>query len=310
MTALVQTSQNRWGKLFDYCKKSYQSLIYNPQLFVMRKIARLEFIRNWVSYLYKFHRNADDLSQKTSSVFPNIDVNAAVEAINHQSYVPGLNLPQDVVQEILDYAHSAPCYAERNSEVSFYYRDKEKAEASLGKPVRIGSYFNAEGCAAARRLETDPAILAISAKYLGAPPVHIASELWWSFPVEGTSMEQLKAAQVFHYDLDDYRFIKFFFYLTDVDLNSGPHILIKGSHKNKKLFHQILGVRCASKPDEEIVNCYGAENLIAITGPAGLGFAEDATCFHKGMIPTQGKRLLLQIEFAINHYGDIRGMAS
>jgi hypothetical protein len=123
-------------------------------------------------------------------------------------------------------------------------------------------------------------------------------------------MEQLKAAQVFHYDLDDYRFIKFFFYLTDVDLYSGPHVLIRGSHKNKKLSHQLLGVRCASKPDEDIVGCYGAENLVTICGPAGLGFAEDATCFHKGTLPTQKERLLLQIEFAINNYGDIRGAAS
>ena len=123
-------------------------------------------------------------------------------------------------------------------------------------------------------------------------------------------MEKLKAAQVFHYDLDDYRFIKFFFYLTDVDLSSGPHLLLKGSHKNKKLSHQLLGVRCASKPDQEIVETYGAENLVTVTGPAGLGFAEDATCFHKGTLPTHKERLLLQIEYAINNYGDIRTIAS
>ena len=153
-------------------------------------------------------------------------------------------------------------------------------------------------------------LLAIAAKFLGTPPVHVASELWWSFPVTATLSEQLQAAQVFHYDLDDYRFIKFFFYLTDVDLSSGPHVLLRGSHKNKKLSHQLLGVRCASKGDREIVECYGADNLIAICGSAGLGFAEDSTCFHKGTLPTEKERLLLQIEYAINNYEDIRGMAS
>lgn len=310
MTALTQTSQNLWGKLFDYCQKSYQCLVYNPKLFLMRKLARLEIIRNWVSSLYQFRRPSYEMSQETPSILDNINVDTLVSGIRSDSYAPGINLPQAVIQEILDYAQSTPCYAERNSAASFYYRDKEQAETSLGRKIRLGSYFHAQGCAAVRKLENDPTILAIAAKYLGAPPVHVASELWWSFPVEGTPMEQLKAAQVFHYDLDDYRFIKFFFYLTDVDLYSGPHVLIRGSHKNKKLSHQLLGVRCASKPDEDIVDCYGAENLVTICGPAGLGFAEDATCFHKGTLPTQKERLLLQIEFAMNNYGDIRGAAS
>lgn len=310
MTTLTQTPQSLWGKLFDYCHKSYQCLIYNPKLFWMRKLARIEVIRNGVSSLYKFLRPSYEMSQETNSILHNINVDTLVSGIRTDSYAPGINLPQAVIQEILEYAKSAPCYADRNSAASFYYREKTQAETSLGRKIRLGSYFHAQGCAAVRKLENDPAILAIAAKYLGAPPLHIASELWWSFPVEGTPVEQLKAAQVFHYDLDDYRFIKFFFYLTDVDLSSGPHILIRGSHKNKKLSHQILGVRCASKPDEEIVNCYGAENLVTICGSAGLGFAEDATCFHKGTLPTQKERLLLQIEFAINDYGDIRGAAS
>ncbi len=310
MTVLAKTSQNLWGKLFDYCHKSYQCLTYNPKLFLMRKLARIEFIRNWVSSLSKFHRQSYEMSQETPSILDNINIDAIVSGIRSDSYAPGIHLPQAVIQEILDYAQSAPCYADRNSSASFYYGEKEKAETILGRKIRLGSYFNAQGCAAVRKLENDPTILAIAAQYLEAPPVHIASELWWSFPVEGTPMEQLKAAQVFHYDLDDYRFIKFFFYLTDVDLSSGPHILIRGTHKNKKLSHQILGVRCASKPDGDIVDCYGAENLVTICGSAGLGFAEDATCFHKGTLPTQKERLLLQIEFAINNYGDIRGAAS
>jgi hypothetical protein len=309
MTALTQASQNVWGKLFDYCQKSYQCLTYNPKLFLMRKLARIEVIRNWMSSFYKFLHPSYEMSQKTPSILDNINVDALVSGIRTDSYAPGINLPQAVVQEILDYAQSAPCYADRNSAERFHYRDKEQAETSLGRKIRLGSYFM-PGMCSGQEARKRSNILAIAAKYLGAPPLHIASELWWSFPVEGTPMEQLKAAQVFHYDLDDYRFIKFFFYLTDVDLSSGPHTLIRGTHKNKKLSHQLLGVRCASKADEDIVNCYGAENLVTICGSAGLGFAEDATCFHKGTLPTQKERLLLQIEFAINNYGDIRGAAS
>jgi len=141
---------------------------------------------------------------------------------------------------------------------------------------------------------------------LGTDPVHIGSELLWSFPLSATPLQRLEAAQVFHYDLDDYRFIKFFFYLTDVDLSSGPHVCIRGSHKNKKFSHQLLGVRSAGKEDKEIVDYYGAENVLTVCGQAGFGFVEDASCFHKATPPDGKDRLLLQIEYAINDYGDLR----
>lgn len=310
MTTLVQTSQNFWSKFSEYCTKSFQCLIKNPKLFWMRKLARIELIRNWISYFYQCSRKSHKASQEIPSLFQGISVEAAVLALKTDSYYLGINLPQDVVSEILNFAKSAPCYGDRDPALKFYYPEKQQVEARIGKPLRLGSYFQAETCPTIKRLERDPGLLAIAAKFLGTSPVHIASELWWSFPVTATLSEQLQAAQVFHYDLDDYRFIKFFFYLTDVDLSSGPHVLLRGSHKNKKLSHQLLGVRCASKDDREIVECYGAENLTTICGAAGFGFVEDSTCFHKGTLPTEKERLLLQIEYAINNYGDIRDTAS
>lgn len=109
----------------------------------------------------------------------------------------------------------------------------------------------------------------------------MATELWWSFPIVATPLKQLKAPQVFHYDMDDYRFIKFFFYLTDVDILNGSHICIRGSNINKKFYNQLLGVRCASKKDSETVNYYGSENIVTICDAASLSFAEDTYCFHK-----------------------------
>jgi hypothetical protein len=271
----------------------------------MRKVARFEFARNWISSFYRRKDKSFEIGENPS-VFEDLKVNETVASLEKNSYCLGLNLPKDVVKELLDYAKSTVCYADRDPELGFLYSEKEQVEAKLGKQLRLGSYFNAKDCPAVKKLERDPGLLAIAAKFLGAPPVHMATEIWWSFPVTATPIEQLKAAQVFHYDLDDYRFIKFFFYLTDVDLSSGPHILIRGSHRNKKFLHQLLGVRCASKDDKEIVDAYGAENLVTICGSAGLGFVEDSMCFHKGTVPTERERLLLQIEYALNDYGQIR----
>ncbi len=273
----------------------------------MRKIARFESIRNWTSY---FHRGAEifyENYKKNPSIFGDINLETVVVSLTTDSYYLGINLPQAVLQELLDFAMTSTCYGNRDPALAFYYGDKERAEILSGKQFNIGSYLNnTEMSSALKKLESDSGLLAIAAKFLGAAPVHVGSELLWSFPLSATPLDQLKAAQVFHYDLDDYRFIKFFFYLTDVDPSSGPHVCIRGSHRNKKFSHQLLGVRCASKEDKEIVDYYGAENVLTICGPAGFGFVEDASCFHKATPPRDKDRLLLQIEYAINDYGSLR----
>jgi hypothetical protein len=306
MATLVQSSTSFWMKLLEYCDRNYQCLNKNPQLFWMRKVARFEVLRHWITNFLKQPVTHHKIAEDNHSVFQDINVDEVIYSLENEGYAVGINLPQYVVQEIRKFADSATCYANRDPKLSFYYREKEQVETLSGKSFQLGSYFEAETCKAIKKLERDPRLLAIAAKFLGAAPIHIATELWWSFPVSATPHEQLKAAQVFHYDMDDYRFIKFFFYLTDVDLCSGPHVCIRGSHNNKKFLHQLLGVRCASTADQEIVDYYGAENVVTICGPAGLGFAEDTYCFHKGAPPTGKERLLLQIEFAIHDYGDIR----
>lgn len=306
MTALTQSPENFFAKIIAYCHKSYRSMVSNPKLFVMRKLARFEVIRNWISYGYRFFNKSNKVNSDKVSVFKDINVEQINLSLKNDGYALDINLPDVIVQEILEFAYSETCYANRNPAVGFHYHERAKVEASFGNKFRLGSYFEAAHCRAIKNLESDPELLAIAAKFLGTIPIHMATELWWSFPTAATPLEQLKAAQVFHYDMDDYRFIKFFFYLTDVDLGSGPHVCIRGSHINKKFSHQLIGVRCASKEDTEIVNYYGLENVVTICGSAGLGFAEDTYCFHKGSPPSDQERLLLQIEFAINDYGKIR----
>jgi len=273
----------------------------------MRKVARFESVRNWNSHMYREVKEAYKVSRENPSIFKNINIDIVVSSLIANSYYLGINLPQNILQEVVDFANVMTCYGNRDPKLGFYYCDKERVETLSNKQFNIGSYLNnIKMCPAVKKLERDPGLLAIAAKFLGTDPVHIGSELFWSFPVLATPLDRLDAAQVYHYDMDDYRFIKFFFYLTDVDLSSGPHICIRGSHKNKKFSHQLLGLRCASKGDKEIVDYYGAENVVTICGQAGFGFVEDAYCFHKGTPPRDKDRLILQIEYAINNYGDLR----
>lgn len=291
--------------LYRYFSRNFRCLQENPRLFLMRKFSRFEIIRNWVRHLKKTSADRYQTDSQHPSLFTDLNIEEAVTSLNSEGYCLGIDLPPYLVQEILEYADSASCLGDRQPNQKFYYPQKQQAEAAAGKRFRAGSY-DCDSCAAVFKLINDPGILSIAARFLGTDPLYIASDLMWSFPVEATQFEQLKMAQVFHYDLDDYRAIKFFFYLTDVDETSGPHVTIRGTQKHKRFIHQLLGQRCASITDEKLVQTYGIENVKTIVGQAGFGFAEDPCCFHKGSLPIEKSRLLLQIEYAATNYGDLR----
>lgn len=304
---LVYTCKLGLVKLHNTFIKNYYSIIENPQLFLMRKLARFEFIRNQVNKLYQNKYKLHHGRKYSYSIFEDINVDLVISCLEIDSCYLGLNLPNSILRELKEFAYSTKCYGDRDKQFGFYYHDKENFELQAGKQFYIASYLdNNRLCPTLEKIESDPVILAIAAKFLGTPPVHIGTELLWSFPTPATKTQQLKAGQVFHYDLDDYKFIKFFFYLTDVDLSNGAHVCIRGTHKNKKFFHQLIGVRCAGRNEQKLINSYGAENVFTICGKAGFGFVEDAICFHKATPPASKERLLLQIEFAINNYGNLR----
>ncbi|MBW4612183.1 MAG: phytanoyl-CoA dioxygenase family protein [Desmonostoc vinosum HA7617-LM4] len=236
-----------------------------------------------------------------NTYFPDVNVDAAVNILKTEGLYLGINLPQDMVKEIVAFAKSTTCYGNRKPSLGFHYHQKQQAQQKSGKKFVVGGYFNtALLCPAIKKLQNDPKLLAIAAKYLEAKPVHQGNLMWWSFAGEKTHDQQSQAAQFFHYDLDDYRFLKFFFYLTDVNEQSGPHVCVRGSHQKKKLSHLLVRKR---ETDQDIIDYYGIESLVNICGKAGSGFAEDPFCFHKGNTPTHQDRLILQIEFARTDYG-------
>lgn len=300
----IDSLKRFWLKLSYYCWDNYKTLRERPRWFLMVKLTRFHVIRSLMASCYQDNLKLPKI-EKARSLFKSLKVEDVVESIKNDGYYLGLQLPKKTLQEIMRFVNSSVCYANRDPELSFYYAEKQKAEAKYGQPFQLASYDSTDRiCPAVKKLETDPVLLAIAAKYLGAQPVHLGSRLWWSFPVEATPLQRCIAAQAFHYDLDDYRFIKFFFYLTDVDLSSGPHICIRGSHKKKKFLHQLLRGRGA---DKDVVDYYGTDNVVTICGKAGFGFAEDTFCFHKGTPPTHKDRLILQIEFGLaDHYGSLK----
>jgi len=149
-----------------------------------------------------------------------------------------------------------------------------------------------------QKLIFDESVLTIANAYLNAKPILDIVTMWWSVPFKDERSKD-KAAQMFHFDMDRFKFLKFFFYLNDVDANNGPHCFIKGSHKS--LPKEILKDRRIK--DEEVYKYYKESDVLELEGRAGSIIAVDTRGLHKGKPLTQGARLLFQLQFSNSLYG-------
>lgn len=142
----------------------------------------------------------------------------------------------------------------------------------------------------ALKIANDEKVLALVQGYLGCKPVISNLLIWWSYP----EREQAEYAQLYHRDYDDIRFVKLFVYLTDVDENAGPHTYIKKSANSRKLR------RPKRHSDQKIEQNFPAQDKMIFCGKRGTTFLEDTFGIHKGQTPYNKKRLILQVEYAMN----------
>jgi hypothetical protein len=242
--------------------------------------------------------------QPTSEFFPAVDRAAIATTLEQDGVALGLNLPPSAVEAFLDFAANNPVGANRDPELGFQPDRLSTAQAALGRNILIGQYFNVRrDCPVARSLADDPVLRWIAARYLRTIPRLIGVNLWWSYPVVSSLEERNQAAQMFHYDLDDFKFIKFFFYLTNVDEHSGPHVVIKGTHRRKTFKSTLDRLKVRRYTDQEISAAYPGDRILPIVGPAGTGFAEDTLAIHKGRAPAS-PRLTFHVQFALHDFGN------
>lgn len=156
----------------------------------------------------------------------------------------------------------------------------------------------------AMRIATDERVLAAAYHHLGAAPLVMQMDAWWSLP----QSEEPIGAQVFHRDRDDFRACKLFLYLSDVGPGDGPHIFVRGSHREDFVQHALaekaLGAEAGAffagngrQVAQHIEGIFGPA-VSEITGPAGTSFLENTYGFHRGKVPQTGRRCVLQVLYA------------
>ena len=147
-------------------------------------------------------------------------------------------------------------------------------------------------------LLTHPLLVSFASAYLSSDAGLINSSLWYSFPAASPSSA---AAQYFHYDLDTFKWLKLFIYLSDVDDYNGSHEYVPGSHLPGSKPASLL-VRGYSRLSDDEVDASYPQLRTSINCPCGTLVFGDTRCYHKGNLPISGYRLALQGVYAPSTY--------
>lgn len=136
-------------------------------------------------------------------------------------------------------------------------------------------------------------IIDIAGAYLDCQPAFGTCNLRKSFvnslPEEGT--------QLYHVDPNSPRFLKFFIYMDDVDMEGGPFSYVEGSHTKK---FELNGVNWNTKyrwETEPINKIYGEENVKYLTAKKGDLLVADTNGWHRGIKPRKNDRTMLTLDY-------------
>ncbi len=150
-------------------------------------------------------------------------------------------------------------------------------------------------------LLADPSLLALMQEYLGCAPKADVLSMWWHTAFQ--DHPDSKAAQYFHFDMDRFKWLKVFIYLTDVGPDNGPHAFVRGSHRTGAIPQHILDRGYVRITDDEVAANYLAEDIMTFTAPRGSIIVEDTRGLHKGVHVRDGARLILQLQFSNSLFG-------
>ncbi len=294
----IERSAALTRKSLAYVRKNLRYLQADPSFFMMKTAARFELARKRRSSV-----GAPTPTLETAALRASAGLDQVLEALERDGYYVGFQLKPELLRELREHVATSICYADRRADMPFYVDERASVEEKLQRPLRVASYFEAQNeWPAFRTLRDDPFLAVIARAYLGSEPLYMRGEIAWTFPGERSQQQKVAEAQVFHCDINDYRTLKFFFYLNDIGEADGPHEYIRRDRRGRRWLHQLLGQRVASLPEGELQRSYGEQNVVRICGPAGLGFVGDPYTFHRGGAPAKDPRLLLQIEVGRKRY--------
>jgi hypothetical protein len=168
-------------------------------------------------------------------------------------------------------------------QISEFFENSPRAR--LGEPH--------EHCKALWDLAHDPNVLQVVRLYLKGEPILYNSVIWRTEGVKHPDYVRQTHHLRFHFDVADVKSLCLFIYLSHVDEDCGPHIVISGTHHRKSLWDT-----ARLYLDDGRAQARYADRIRMITGGPGTAFFEEQTVYHKQLMPLK-PRLMLRITYTL-----------
>lgn len=226
----------------------------------------------------------------------------AVAALkNNGFYVFRSRLPDAVCDELLKVSLTRSCITYSDAGTGKAERYERENPQAVRYTIPSDTLANEP---VVQKLLSDLSLTWLAQEYLGSKPILDHLTMWWTTSWNKTPDSQ--SAQLYHFDMDKVKFLKFFMYITDVGPQSGAHCFIKGSHRSDGIPPALLQRGYARISDDDVRQYYRPDDFVEITGLRGTILAEDTRGLHKGKLIETGDRLVFELEFSNSLFGSDR----
>ena len=156
-------------------------------------------------------------------------------------------------------------------------------------------------CPSILDIATDDMLVDIAGEFLGCAPAIGTLNLRRSYVTEAP----LDATLLFHSDGNSIHFLKFFFYLNDVDMDGGPFTYVEGSHKDIGTERgRLRGFEDKSKwTYDEVTQKYDESRIKFLTGNFGDMVIANTSGMHRGTRVKERERTMLTLNYVIHPEG-------
>ncbi len=286
----------------DYKNLTYISRLNKTANYQLRSrvkdfiVTRATFTRRSVS--------SDPLEQLMSLYLRPIEDGARVDVQRELRSAGFVNLPRmdaHSLDQILGVVQSAAGY-----------KYQTQTGGSIGEPIKHRPDMSTDlimlkygwndvlACPSIVQFAEEEASIKAFCSLFGCYPYIADVELWITY----SSGDRIYASQDFHRDRDCFCQLKKFAYISDVDIDNGPHQFVTNSHRQDSsamsdlsdysVFFEGNG-RGISIKDFLLIS--KNSELKTVVGPSGSAFIEDTFGFHRGTPVARGFRILLCVTY-------------
>jgi hypothetical protein len=141
------------------------------------------------------------------------------------------------------------------------------------------------------RFALQDTILQIANAYFGMYTCLRYYNVWHTFPTNG----QASQSQLWHRDREDFKILKVFVYLSDVEEGAGPLTYARGSQRSRRFIREpeyFVEGGTKRSYDWQMAAVIAGEQWLTATGPTGTIVFADTSGYHKGGLALDRDRLM------------------